>query len=203
MRYLLIAFLALSSLYAKADCEPTSNEKIQKSYELYLEAKELIDDENYKSAYEKINESYKLDTFERPTISLSYKCTHYIQTGYIPKITSYPDTRVKPFKRKAVASLIKKYLNPNPYIVIQKLPNSLKITVANVQKTSRGNIDGQLSLENVSISVGGDISKNLNFTDIASNTQKTQTIYQAVELNRISVSMNERFDITLFPKSDK
>ena len=195
MRYFLLFLATTLFSFAADDCEIKNDSAMVRAYQLFIEAENSFDDEAYKDAYDKINESYKLYASEQSSIGIAYECTHYVQEGYIPKITTYNDTQNKSFKRKNLAILIKKYLNPNPYILIQQLPQSTKVTVANVKKTSRGSVEGQLSLENVSVRIG---SRNVKFADITSNTQKTETLSQRVNLDRISVSMDERFDIALF-----
>jgi len=199
MKIILTFILLATFSLAKESCE-IDNPSDLDGYTLYEEALDEFNSNNYQDAYEKINESYEKDSSSRTKISVIYSCRHFNPDAYIPTVTSYTVTKVKDYQRRSLAKKIKKFLNPNPYIVIQQGQGKTIITVANVKKTIRGEVDSQFDLEEVQLSLSGSKTKNMNFGTIQSNDQKSQTISGSFSLEKLKIKMHEKFDIVLFNK---
>ena len=194
-KMILLSIISMNFMYGD-DCERQDSD-MTKALDIFRDAESKFSDGEYKDAYDLTIKSIGVYGNDLKSISLTYNCTHYIPSSYIPEIKQYSETREEAFDRFPFATLMKKYLNPNPYIVIQQTDKKTIVTVANVKKTARADVVGQLSLEEVKVTLG---SETLSFPTIESNLQATQEIGRALDIKQATISMTEKVSIQLFKK---
>ena len=184
---------ALFSQTLIADC--TLNETSQTdAHAKFEEASALYKKQDYATAYDTLNESFKLYSGTEAQLNVTYSCINYVPGPYAPIIKKSTDTGVLKFDRVSLGKTIKQYLNPNPYVLIQYQPRKTVVSVLNSKKTARGEIANQLDLENFSVSVDG---RTLNFGNVKSGETKTDIIARSTNVNS-SVSTKELYGYNLY-----
>lgn len=177
-----------------ADCKLNTGKETE-AYDLYSEAGALYSSEEYSAAYKKLSESYDIYSESKDSLTVSYRCTHYIPGPYGVKIRTKEKHETLDFSRENLGKDIKKFLNPNPFIFVQLQNNKTIVSVHNSPKTARGQVSEQLPLEDFKVFIG---DESIDFGTIAMNETSRNAIDKDFSL-KTKIRTSEKFNFKLFP----
>jgi hypothetical protein len=177
-----------------ADCSLVEN-KLTRAYDAYIKSKEFYNKHQYTKAYNNLQDSLLFSSdISKDILTLNYDCEAMIPGPYAPIVNYYTKTEQVSFERAKLGKMIKNFLNPNPFLLVEFQKSKTLVTVLNSSKTSRAKIDKQLPLEEFEVKIE---HKKVIFTKIRTDESKTKVINKGYPINT-KVVTSERFGFQLF-----